>query len=67
MNQPQRPLACKACDGLGVRIVPQGGHIATCQRCMGTGKEEVAGTAPNESSSLAWDFTPFYTGGPKSN
>ena len=40
MDEGQRPLACKACDGLGVRVVPQGGYLATCERCMGTGEAD---------------------------
>lgn len=36
----KRPLACKACDGLGVRVVPQGGRLAICGRCHGTGDAE---------------------------
>ena len=41
MDQQQRPLACKACDGLGVRIILQGGYFGTCERCKGTGEAEV--------------------------
>lgn len=43
MDQKQRPLACTACDGLGVRIVRQGAHLAICERCKGTGEEKAGG------------------------
>lgn len=50
--EQQRPLACKACDGLGLRIVLQGGYLAICERCKGTGEAEVVITPSNENVGL---------------
>jgi hypothetical protein len=47
MDQQPGPLACKACDGLGVRIVLQGGYLATCERCEGTGEAETVIAPPD--------------------
>jgi len=33
----QLPPACKHCDGLGVKIVPIGGHTVVCKACGGKG------------------------------
>ena len=39
---------CKACDGVGIRIVPRGGHQVVCERCQGWGKR-INGELPGQA------------------
>ncbi len=62
MDQKQRPLACTACDGLGVRIVRQGAYLAICERCRGTGEEGAASIIHMEGHKKQDNRTEYETG-----